>query len=125
MFYFIFDLSFLDVFRIVCLLGIDVKIMILNKLDYVFVYWVILFYIGDFLKVGVLVYIYDNGFIYVKMIVVDDEMVLIGMVNIDVRSFRFNFEVNVFIYDVIIVKKFIFLFKEDLFVFRKYMYEEY
>lgn len=84
MFYFIFDVSLLDVLRIVCLLGIDVNIMILNKFDYVFVYWVIFLYIGELLKVGVIVYIYDNGFIYVKIIVVDDEIVLVGIVNIDV-----------------------------------------
>lgn len=35
---------------------------------------------------------------------IDDEIFLIGSVNMDFRSFELNFEVNVFIYDEDIVK---------------------
>ncbi|WP_426381827.1 cardiolipin synthase [Bacillus velezensis] len=123
--YFIPDSSLLDALRIACLSGIDVKIMIPNKPDHAFVYWATLSYIGDLLKAGASVYIYDNGFIHAKTIVVDDETASVGTANIDVRSFRLNFEVNAFIYDVTIAKKLISSFKEDLLVSRKYTYEEY
>lgn len=102
--YFIPDSSLLDALRIACLSGIDVKIMIPNKPDHAFVYWATLSYIGDLLKAGASVYIYDNGFIHAKTIVVDDETASVGTANIDVRSFRLNFEVNAFIYDVTIAK---------------------
>ena len=49
------------------------------------------------IKSGAKVYIYENGFIHAKMIVVDEEVSSVGTANIDVRSFKLNFEVNAFI----------------------------
>lgn len=97
--YFIPDASLLDALRIASLSGIDVKLMIPNKPDHFFVYWATTFHAGELLKAGVKVYIYDNGFIHAKMIVVDEEVASIGTANIDVRSFKLNFEVNAFIYN--------------------------
>lgn len=97
--YFIPDISFLDALRIACLSGIDVRIMIPNKPDHMFVYWATYSNVGKLLKAGARVYIYDNGFIHTKQIVVDDELSTVGTANIDVRSFKLNFEVNAFIYD--------------------------
>ena len=86
--YFIPDASILDALRIAILSGVDVKIMIPNKPDHMFVYWATLSYIGELLKAGAKVYIYENGFIHAKMIVVDDEAASVGTAKIDVRSFR-------------------------------------
>jgi cardiolipin synthase len=97
--YFIPDISFLDSLRIACLSGIDVRIMIPNKPDHMFVYWATYSNVGKLLKAGAKVYIYENGFLHAKMIVVDDEVSTVGTANIDVRSFKLNFEVNAFIYD--------------------------
>lgn len=97
--YFIPDASFLDSLRIACLSGIDVRIMIPNKPDHAFVYWATFSYIGQLLKCGAKVYIYENGFLHTKMIVIDREASTVGTANIDVRSFKLNFEVNAFIYD--------------------------
>ncbi|MET3576042.1 cardiolipin synthase [Bhargavaea ullalensis] len=97
--YFIPDASFLDSLRIACLSGIDVRIMIPNKPDHMFVYWATYSNVGSLLRAGAKVYIYENGFIHAKMIVVDDELSTVGTANIDVRSFKLNFEVNAFIYD--------------------------
>jgi len=96
--YFIPDATILDALRIAALSGVDVRIMIPNKPDHPFVYWATLSYIGELLKVGVKVFIYENGFVHAKMIVVDDETASIGTANIDVRSFRLNFEINAFLY---------------------------
>ncbi|SEJ76567.1 cardiolipin synthase [Bhargavaea ginsengi] len=97
--YFIPDASFLDALRIACLSGIDVRIMIPNKPDHMFVYWATYSHVGILLRAGAKVYIYENGFIHAKMIVVDDEVATVGTANIDVRSFKLNFEINAFIYD--------------------------
>ena len=53
----------------------------------------------NLLKAGAKIYIYENGFLHAKKIVVDDEVSTVGTANIDVRSFKLNFEVNAFIYD--------------------------
>lgn len=97
--YFIPDVSFLDALRIACLSGVDVRIMIPNKPDHMFVYWATYSNVGKLLKAGAKVYIYENGFIHSKQIVVDDEVSTVGTANIDVRSFKLNFEINAFIYD--------------------------
>lgn len=97
--YFIPDTSILDALRIASLSGIDVKIMIPNKPDHPFVYWATYSYAGELLKAGAKIYIYDDGFIHAKTIVVDEKLSSVGTANIDVRSFRLNFEVNAFMYD--------------------------
>lgn len=79
--------------------GVDVNIMVFNKCDYFFVYWVMFKNVVFLFEVGVNVYYYDNGFLYLKIFVIDDEVVSVGIVNMDNWSFILNFEVNVFIYD--------------------------
>jgi len=103
--YFIPDASILDALKIACLSGVEVKVMIPDKPDHPFVYWATLSYVGELLKSGAKVYIYENGFIHAKMIVVDHEIASVGTANIDMRSFKLNFEVNAFVYDVDIATK--------------------
>lgn len=112
--YFIPDASLLDALKIACLSGVDVKLMIPNKPDHPFVYWATMSYIGEMLNSGAKVYIYDNGFIHAKTIVVDHEISSVGTANIDVRSFKLNFEVNAFIYDTKIAEKLYDVFHEDM-----------
>lgn len=97
--YFIPDESILEALRIASLSGVDVKIMIPNKPDHPFVYWASLSYIGELLKCGSHIYKYNKGFIHSKAIVVDGNISSVGTANMDVRSFKLNFEVNAFIYD--------------------------
>ncbi|MDX1805728.1 MAG: cardiolipin synthase [Paenisporosarcina sp.] len=112
--YFIPDASFMDSLRIACLSGIDVRIMIPNKPDHMFVYWATYSYVGNLIRAGAKVYIYENGFLHTKMIVVDDEASTVGTANIDVRSFKLNFEVNAFIYDRETSRELAQLFEQDM-----------
>lgn len=123
--YFIPDASILDAMRIAILSGVDVKIMIPNKPDHMFVYWATMSYIGELLKIGAKVYIYDNGFIHAKMMVVDENTVSVGTANIDVRSFKLNFEVNAFIYHVPTAKQLVEVFNEDIKMSRRLTYYQY
>lgn len=111
--YFIPDASLLDALRIACLSGVEVNIMIPDKPDHLFVYWATLSYIGEMLKVGAKVYLYHNGFIHAKTIIVDEEVSSVGTANIDYRSFKLNFEVNAFLYDKGISRKLTNIFKDD------------
>lgn len=112
--YFIPDASLLDALRIAALSGVDVRIMIPNKPDHMFVYWATYSYIGEMLKAGARVYIYDNGFIHAKTMVVDGKISSVGTANIDVRSFRLNFEVNAFIYHKTTARRLTDSFKKDV-----------
>lgn len=117
--YFIPDVSFLDALRIACLSGVDVRIMIPNKPDHIFVYWATYSNVGYLLKAGAKIYIYDNGFLHAKQIVIDDEVSTVGTANIDVRSFKLNFEVNAFIYDREKSHELAELFEQDLLLSRE------
>ncbi len=112
--YFIPDDAFFDAVTIATLSGIDVRIMIPNKPDHMFVYWATYSYVGRLLAAGAKIYIYNKGFIHAKMIVVDDEVASVGTANIDVRSFSLNFEVNAFLYDDMIAHQLAEIFEKDI-----------
>ena len=111
--YFIPDDAFMNAVKIACLSGIDVRIMIPNKPDHLFVYWATYYHVGILIDAGARIYIYDNGFLHAKMIVIDDEVASVGTANIDSRSFKLNFEVNAFIYDKAVSRKLAELFEKD------------
>ena len=123
--YFIPDASLLDALRIASLTGKDVRIMIPNKPDHPFVYWATYFYVGEMLNAGARVYIYDNGFIHAKTIIVDGKLASVGTANIDVRSFKLNFEVNAFLYDEGISTSLTDSFYKDMDVSRELTLEAY
>lgn len=112
--YFIPDESLADAVKIAALSGIDVRIMIPNKPDHPFVYWATYSYIGNMLEAGAKVYIYQNGFLHAKTIMVDGKIASVGTANIDVRSFRLNFEVNAFLYSEEVTQRLLAHFEEDM-----------
>ena len=112
--YFIPDESLRDALRIAALSGVEVNIMIPNKPDHPFVYWATLSHIGDMLNAGAKVFIYQKGFMHAKTIVIDGKIASVGTANIDVRSFRLNFEVNAFLYDFELAKRLVDAFEEDV-----------
>ncbi len=112
--YFIPDDSLMDALRIAALSGVKIKVMIPNKPDHLFVYWATLSSVGELLSEGAEVYLYQNGFLHAKTIVVDGKVSSVGTANIDVRSFRLNFEVNAFLYDVDIAHQLVEAFQQDI-----------
>ncbi|WP_141433736.1 cardiolipin synthase [Bacillus sp. 03113] len=123
--YFIPDSSLLDALRIAALSGIDVNIIVPNKPDHMFVYWATYSYIGEMLKTGAKIFIYENGFIHAKTIIIDEKISSVGTANIDVRSFRLNFEVNAFLYNEDVAKKLTECFYKDLKLSKELTYEQY
>lgn len=112
--YFIPDESVLEALSIAALSGVDVRIMIPSKPDHPFVYRATEFYSKTIIESGVKVYIYQNGFLHAKTMVVDSQAATVGTSNFDVRSFKLNFEVNAFIYDAEFAKKMEATFMEDI-----------
>lgn len=97
--YFIPDDAILSALKIAALSGVDVRLMIPCKPDHPFVYWATCSYAGELLDYGARVYIYENGFLHSKGIMVDGRVSCYGTANMDIRSFELNFEVNATIYD--------------------------
>lgn len=123
--YFIPDDSMFEALRLAALSGVDVRVMIPNKPDHIFVYWAGLSYIGELLQAGVRFYTYENGFLHSKVFISDDYVSSVGTANLDIRSFELNFEVNAFIYDKDVNKKLTDNFLKDLEICQEITKEKY
>ena len=112
--YFIPDEAILSALMIAVRSGIEVNVMIPCKPDHPFVYWATYSYIGDLVMEGAKCYIYNNGFLHAKGMVVDDKVLCYGTANMDIRSFALNFEVNAVIYNEGMARRMREIFEEDL-----------
>ncbi len=97
--YFMPDFAVLDALKIAARSGVDVRLMIPDKPDHLLVYPATLSYADELAQAGARIFIYRNGFLHAKTVLVDHEMGSVGTANMDYRSFRLNFEVNAFFYD--------------------------
>lgn len=112
--YFVPSTSLHENLKVAILSGVDVRIMIPNKPDHMFVYWATWAFVGELIELGAKVYIYDKGFMHAKTMVVDGEISTVGTANFDRRSFRLSFETNAFIYSGRFAQKMEDIFLEDM-----------
>lgn len=94
--------------------GIDVRLLVPKKSDSWLLNSASNTYYYDLLDSGVKIYRYKKGFVHAKTIIIDHNLSIIGSANMDYRSFDYNFEVNVIIYDQEINTKLKNQFYEDL-----------
>ena len=123
--YFIPDDSIFEALKLAGLSGLDTRVMIPCKPDHPFVYWASMSYIGELLQAGVKFYTYEKGFLHSKVVLMDDFVSSVGTANLDIRSFKLNFEVNAFIYDESINLKLTDRFLNDLQYCKEITLEEY
>ena len=112
--YFIPDESVIEALQVAALSGVKVRIMVPCKPDHPFVYRATEYYCRNLLKDGVEIYLYEEGFLHAKTMVVDGVASTVGTSNFDMRSFRLNFEINAFIYDEEISCKLQEIFEKDI-----------
>ncbi len=112
--YFIPNESLLTALKTASLSGIDVRIILPFNTDSHIVYWGTISYVKELLEAGIKIYLYKEGFIHSKILMVDDVFASVGTANIDIRSFDTNFEVSALIYDHEITRKLKKDFCEDL-----------
>lgn len=112
--YFIPDEPILSALMIAVTSGIQVYLMIPCKPDHPFIYWATYSYFGDLISAGAKCYVYRNGFLHAKGMIVDDSVLCYGTANMDIRSFALNFEVNAIIYDEETAKEMVEIFWEDV-----------
>ena len=112
--YFAPDDNIFESLKIAALSGIDVRIIIPANPDHPFVKWCSLSYLGELLRAGVKCFEYTEGFIHSKMLIIDDIVTSVGTTNMDIRSFKLNFEINAFIYDHKLTDLFLEQFYRDL-----------
>ncbi|MEX1030306.1 MAG: cardiolipin synthase [Paenibacillaceae bacterium] len=112
--YFVPDESLLNALKIAALSGVDVRIMIPGNPDKHLMHWATFSYLGELLNAGVRCYLYRKGFLHAKTIVADGKVCSVGTTNIDIRSFKLNFEVNAFVYNSSTATMLKDIFEEDM-----------
>ena len=103
--YLVPDSPMMEALKISALSGVDVRIIVPGAPDHFFMEWILSANIGLLIEYGIKIYRYGNGFIHSKTIVADGEVCSIGTANLDIRSFKLNFEVNAFIYNETVAKE--------------------
>jgi cardiolipin synthase len=92
--YFVPDDRVLGALQLAALRGVDVRILLPQKADHYPIYLSSFAYIRPLVDVGVKIYRYQPGFLHQKVLLVDDQVGVVGTANLDNRSFRLNFEIT-------------------------------
>jgi len=112
--YLILNESLLSALKIAAISKVKVQILVPDKPDHFLVFWASRSYFQQLLEVGVEIWTYQKGFNHSKVLIIDEEVLLIGSANMDLRSFNQNFELAATIYDKTVCAEAIKQFEEDL-----------
>ena len=96
--YFIPDPALASAIELAALRGVDVRIMLPLRSNHPKVKWAGRSFYEELLEAGVVIHEFDEGMLHAKALVVDGLVTSVGSANMDIRSFRLNFELNIFIY---------------------------
>ncbi|MEM8713002.1 MAG: cardiolipin synthase [Planctomycetota bacterium] len=95
--YFVFDNQVLSALQLAALRGVDVRILVPEKADYETAYLAGWSFHAEVLESGAQIYRYNDGFLHQKALLIDDDLAMLGTMNLDNRSMRLNFEVGVLV----------------------------
>ncbi|HEY0212540.1 MAG TPA: cardiolipin synthase [Paenirhodobacter sp.] len=97
--YFTPDTGLMQALRLAALRGVDVRIIMADKRDHWLVWLAAFAFIEAMRGSGVKIYRYTQGFMHQKVVLVDNDIAVIGSHNLDSRSCRLNFEASVVLAD--------------------------
>ena len=105
--------------------GVDVRLLVSENADNKVVSWSVHSYFELFLKAGIKIYLFPDGFLHSKIMVSDDAVSSIGTANLDDRSFEQNYEVNAIMYHKHMAELLKEDFLQDCSISNELIYEEY
>lgn len=97
--YFVPDDATLTALRIAALSGVDVQLILSASNNQPLTAWAQKAYYGELLESGVGIALYAPHFLHAKHMSIDDDMALLGSINLDIRSFALNAEIGLLAYD--------------------------
>jgi cardiolipin synthase len=103
--YFVPDDATLDALEIAALSGIDVQLILSKSNNQPLTAWAQDSYIEGLLDAGVRIALYRPHFLHAKHLSVDDEIAMVGSINLDIRSFALNAELGLICYDADVVAR--------------------
>lgn len=105
--------------------GVDVRVMLPEVGDSRIAHWASQSYYPELLGAGVKIYEYLPYYLHAKSAVFDDDLSVVGSANIDIRSFRLNFEVSCTVRSKAFCDELAALFERDLQKCKELRYEEF
>lgn len=112
--YFIPEQGIVMALKTAAMRGVNVVILMTGVVDHHLPYWAAFSYFDELLRAGVKIFHYQKGFFHGKVLSCDESICSIGTANMDIRSFRLNYEINAVIYNKQVVAEVDEQFKKDL-----------
>jgi cardiolipin synthase len=112
--YFVPDAAMLLALKSAAWRGVDVRLLVPGKSDLRLVQWAGRSYHQELLEAGVQLYEHRPGVLHAKTMVIDGSWSTVGSANMDRRSFRLNFEVNVLVSGRAFAEKMEAIFEADI-----------
>ena len=103
--YFVPDDATLSALRIAALSGVDVQLVLSATNNQPLTAWAQQSYYEELLACGVKIALYRPHFLHAKHLTVDDDIALVGSINLDIRSFALNAEIGLVCYDADVVAR--------------------
>ncbi|MCA9540199.1 MAG: cardiolipin synthase, partial [Myxococcales bacterium] len=97
--YFVPDPPMVQALISAALRGVDVRLLMPAHNDLRIVGWAARSYYAELIRGGVRIFEYQPAMLHAKRMVVDQRWSIVGSANVDIRSFRLNFEVGALIFD--------------------------
>jgi cardiolipin synthase len=98
--YFVPDDIILAALELAASRGVDVRLLISERNDHPWLVVVGRSYYGQLLAAGVRIFEYSVGVNHAKIMIADDSWAMVGSANLDYRSMRLNFELNLLSHSV-------------------------
>ncbi len=97
--YFIPDEPFLQALHSAATRGVTVHLVVSKHANQPFSQFAQRSYYEELLRAGVKIHLYRPRFLHAKHLSVDNQVVVLGTTNIDIRSFALNAEVSLVVFD--------------------------
>lgn len=97
--YFIPDRALISAMATSAMRGIQVSLVLPSRNNLPYVHWASRAYLWELLECGIRIYYQPPPFVHTKLLLVDGLWSLVGSANLDPRSLRLNFELNMEVYD--------------------------
>ncbi len=97
--YFIPDRALTAAMGTAALRGVEVSLLLPGRTNLFFMHWATRSYLWELLPYGIQVRYQPPPFVHTKLLLVDDLWSLIGSANLDPRSLRLNFELDLEVHD--------------------------
>ena len=97
--YLIAENDILAALKLAVLRGVEVRLMLPKDRDH-WITWLAAFsYFDELRDAGIQIWLFDDGFMHQKVILVDERICSVGTINLDNRSCRLNFEATVVMFN--------------------------